>query len=194
MSILIFRFDEEVLLFRSGLAINYRCGGRCWLELRHRAELDKIENARFILISKQDMKLRLIDYKGNELFSASVATGINAGNKEKVGDMRTPEGVFQIADIQHSSDWKHDFGDGKGEVSGAYGDFFIRLAVPGHKGIGIHGTHLPETVGTRASEGCIRMNNDDLKQLVSLIYPPVTVVITPGLEDERMNVMSTAAP
>lgn len=169
-------------------------GAVCWLELRHRAELDKIENARFILISKQDMKLRLIDYKGNELFSASVATGINASNKEKVGDMRTPEGVFQIADIQHSSDWKHDFGDGKGEVSGAYGDFFIRLAVPGHKGIGIHGTHLPETVGTRASEGCIRMNNDDLKQLVSLIYPPVTVVITPGLEDERMNVMSTAAP
>ena len=93
-------------------------GAVCWLELRHRAELDKIENARFILISKQDMKLRLIDYKGNELFSASVATGINAGNKEKAGDMRTPEGVFQIADIQHSSDWKHDFGDGKGEVSG----------------------------------------------------------------------------
>ena len=73
-------------------------------------------------------------------------------------------------------------------------DFFIRLAVPGHKGIGIHGTHLPETVGTRASEGCIRMNNDDLKQLVSLIYPPVTVVITPGPEDERMNAMSTVVP
>ena len=58
--------------------------------------------------------------------------------------------------------------------------------------IGIHGTHLSETVGTRASEGCIRMNNDDLKQLVSLIYPPVTVVITPGPEDERMNAMSAS--
>ncbi len=162
-------------------------GTVCWLELRHRAELGKIENARFILISKQEMKLRLIDYKGNELFSAPVATGVNVGNKEKAGDMRTPEGVFQVADIQRSSDWKHDFGDGKGEVSGAYGDYFIRLAVPGHKGIGIHGTHLPKSVGTRASEGCIRMNNTDLNQLVSLIYPPVTVVITPGLEDERMN-------
>lgn len=162
-------------------------GSICWLEYRHQQELDKVDNARFILISKQEMKLRLIDYKGNELFCAPVATGVNKGNKEKVGDMRTPEGVFQVADIQQAADWKHDFKDGKGEISGAYGDYFIRLAVPGHKGIGIHGTHLPESIGTRASEGCIRMKNDDLKRLVELIYPPMTVVITPAAEDEKVN-------
>lgn len=161
-----------------------------WLEVRHHQELGKIDNARFILISKQEMKLRLIDYKGNELFCAPVATGKNIGNKEKAGDMRTPEGVFQVADIQQSADWKHDFKDGKGEISGAYGDYFIRLAVPGHKGIGIHGTHLPESIGTRASEGCIRMDNEDLYRLVSLIYPPMTVVITPGAEDEKANCIS----
>lgn len=162
-------------------------GAVCWLEVRHRQELEKVDNARFILISKQEMRLRLIDYKGNELFSAPVAVGLNAGDKEKVGDMRTPEGVFQVADIQKAADWKHDFGDGKGEISGAYGEYFIRLAVPGHKGIGIHGTHLPGSIGTRASEGCIRMKNEDLNRLVSLIYPPMTVVITPGVEDEKVN-------
>lgn len=165
-------------------------GSIYWLEVRHQQELDKVDNAHFILISKQEMKLRLIDYKGNELFSAPVATGLNAGNKEKVGDMRTPEGVFQVADIQQAADWKHDFKDGKGEISGAYGDYFIRLAVPGHKGIGIHGTHLPESIGTRASEGCIRMKNEDLKRLVSLIYPPMTVVITPAADDEKANCIS----
>lgn len=163
------------------------CGSFAWLAFHNQKELDKVENARFILISKQEMKLRLIDYKGNELFSAPVATGVNTGNKQKVGDMRTPEGVFQVADIQQAADWKHDFKDGKGEISGAYGDYFIRLAVPGHKGIGIHGTHLPESIGTRASEGCIRMKNDDLKRLVKLIYPPMTVVITPAAEDEKVN-------
>lgn len=162
-------------------------GSIYWLEVRHQRELDKVDNARFILISKQEMKLRLIDYKGNELLSAPVATGLNAGNKTKVGDMRTPEGVFHVADIQQAADWKHDFKDGKGEISGAYGDYFIRLAVPGHKGIGIHGTHLPESIGTRASEGCIRMKNEDLKRLVSLIYPPMTVVITPAADDEKAN-------
>lgn len=170
-----------LLLIAGGAGVVY------WLELRHRAELDKMEKARFILISKQEMKLRLIDYNGKELFSAPVATGLKAGNKQKVGDMRTPEGVFQVSDIQQSSHWKHDFKDGKGEVSGAYGNYFIRLSVPGHKGIGIHGTHLPQSIGTRASEGCIRMNNADLDSLVSLISPPLTVVITPAVEDEKVN-------
>lgn len=169
------------------LLIACMAGSIYWLEARHRGELSKVENARFILISKQEMKLRLIDYKGNELFCAPVATGKNAGNKQKVGDMRTPEGVFQVSDIQQAADWKHDFNDGKGEVSGAYGDYFIRLSVPGHKGIGIHGTHLPESIGTRASEGCIRMKNEDLNRLVGLITPPVTVVITPAAADEKVN-------
>lgn len=170
-----------------GILIVGAVGTIGYLTYRHRVELDKVQNARIILISKQEMRLRLIDYKGNELFNAPVAVGMNAGNKQKVGDLRTPEGVFQVADIQHASDWKHDFGDGKGMVKGSYGDYFIRLAVPGHKGIGIHGTHLPESIGTRASEGCIRMNNEDLNRLVTLIYPPLTVVITPGVEDETTN-------
>lgn len=169
------------------LLIGGAAGTIGYLTRHHQEELDKVQNAQFILISKQEMRLRLIDYKGNELFSAPVAVGMNAGNKQKVGDMRTPEGVFQVADIQQSSHWKHDFKDGKGEVSGAYGDYFIRLAVPGHKGIGIHGTHLPESIGTRDSEGCIRMNNEELNRLISLIYPPLTVVITPGVEDEKRN-------
>lgn len=158
----------------------------------HRKEMQQVENARIILISKQDMRLRLIDYKGKELFSAPVATGKNYGNKRKKGDMRTPEGVFQVSDIQDASNWTHDFGDGKGEISGAYGNHFIRLSVPKQKGIGIHGTHLPESIGTRASEGCIRMNNEDLEQLVKLIYPPLTVVITPAEEDVKANAASTS--
>lgn len=174
-----------ILMLVLGMTVSIYC-----LEYRHRQELDKVNNACLLLISKQEMKLRLINYKGNELFCARIATGKNAGNKEKVGDMCTPEGVFQVADIQQSTDWKHDFKDGKGEINGAYGDYFIRLAVPGHKGIGIHGTHLPESIGTRASEGCIRMNNEDLNRLVNLIYPPLTVVITPGIEDEKVNCIS----
>ena len=94
-------------------------GGVFYLEYHHRQELSKIQNACIILISKQEMKLRLIDYKGQEIFCAPVATGKNVGDKRKQGDMRTPEGVFQVSDIQRATDWKHDFGDGKGEIDGA---------------------------------------------------------------------------
>lgn len=133
------------------------------------------------------MQLTLINYKGDTLFCAPIAAGKAYGNKQKQGDMRTSEGVFKVVDIQNASKWTHDFHDGKGEIEGAYRKHFIRLKVPGHKGIGIHGTHAPESIGSRATEGCIQLNNDDLERLVTLIYPLLTVVITPSATDEKVN-------
>ena len=149
----------------------------------HTAQMAQIKNANILLISKDEMKLRLIDYKGQELFTADIACGKNYGNKEKQGDLKTPEGTFKIIDIQDASKWKHDFGDGKGEIEGAYGNHFIRLETPGHKGIGIHVTHDPLSIGTQATEGCIRIKNPELEQLVSLIRVPTTVIITPAVKD-----------
>lgn len=159
------------------------------LQVYYQREFQSMKNARILLISKQDLWLRLIDYKGNELFTAPVACGLHYGNKQEQGDMKTPEGIFQVQDIQKAFDWKHDFKDGNGEIERAYGPYFIRLATPGHKGIGIHGTHDSLSIGTRVTEGCIRMDNKDLVKLVGLIYPPLTVVITPSASDEAVNCM-----
>ncbi|MCR5176958.1 MAG: L,D-transpeptidase, partial [Anaerovibrio sp.] len=70
--------------------------------------------------------------------------------------------------IYYAGDWTHDFGDGKGEIPGAYGKWFISLNT-GWDGIGIHGTHDPASVGTNASEGCIRLRNHDLEELKEFI-------------------------
>jgi lipoprotein-anchoring transpeptidase ErfK/SrfK len=108
-----------------------------------------------------------------------VAIGKNAGDKQAVGDNRTPEGEFSITSIEDSRRWTHDFGDGKGPVKGAYGPWFIRLSTPNWKGIGIHGTHDPASVGTAATEGCIRLKNPDLIRLVARIAPGTRVTILP---------------
>ena len=60
---------------------------------------------------------------------------------------------------------------------------FIRLDVPGHKGIGIHGTHKPESIGTRDTEGCIRLENSEILKLKELAYLGMVVVITPSVQD-----------
>ena len=118
-----------------------------------------------IVISKESMTLNLYDTDGGLIFSFPVAVGKHLGNKQKVGDMKTPEGEFSIVQIQDASTWTHDFDDGKGEIAGCYGNWFIRLKTPPHTGIGIHGTHAPESIGTRATEGCVRLNNADLDKL-----------------------------
>ncbi|MDR1916731.1 MAG: L,D-transpeptidase [Synergistaceae bacterium] len=129
-----------------------------------------------VVINKSSYSLVL--YKdGAMLKKYRIAVGRNSGNKMRVGDMRTPEGEFPIVQIQNASSWTHDFGDGKGQIKGAYGPYFIRLGTPGWTGIGIHGTHAPTSIGTKVTEGCIRLNNRDLLELRSMVSIGDRVII-----------------
>ena len=44
-------------------------------------------------------------------------------------------------------------------------------------GYGIHGTTLPETIGTAVSEGCVRMYNEDVEALFAIVPINTTVKI-----------------
>ena len=151
-------------------------------------QLNKIKNSNFIIINKADMTLTQYNYRGELLHQFKVATGKNFGDKTQKGDCKTPEGVFTIEEVVNATTWSHDFkGDKQGPIKGAYGPYFIRLKVPGQKGIGIHGTHDNTSIGKRASEGCIRLNNNDLIELVKNINTNAVVAITPGNEDVKIN-------
>lgn len=138
-----------------------------------------------VVICKKDMKLRVIDNTGKVVFTTGIACGVNRGNKTRRGDHKTPEGSFKICQIAPSSGWTHDFRDGKGSVKGAYGPWFMRLAVPKFTHIGIHGTHDPASIGHRASEGCVRVENNNLKKLRQMVGIGTKVVILP--ENEPFN-------
>lgn len=136
----------------------------------------------FILVSKRDMKLRMIRRNDFQIMTLPMATGKNPGDKKKEGDKRTPEGVFSVYAIHDASGWDYDFKDGKGRIKGTYGKYFIRFKE--HYHIGIHGTHLPETVGSRATEGCVRLRNEDLERIVPMISRSKTLIaVTPAIED-----------
>jgi len=129
------------------------------------AGLDSVPVGTWIVVSKKNFTLFVMD--GDKIIeSYGVSVGRNEGQKGKVGDNKTPEGMFRIIQIQNSDYWTHDFRDGKGEIKGAYGPWFIRLET-GWKGIGIHGTHNPASIGTNATEGCIRLKNSDVEKLKS---------------------------
>lgn len=144
----------------------------------YHSKLDAIDNAAIMVVDKKSMILSMYDYQGNIVHQFPIACGKAYGDKTEQGDMKTPEGVFRVSQIQDATTWEHDFGDGKGEIKGAYGAHFIRLDVPGHNGIGIHGTHDPKSIGSRATEGCIRINNNHLEELVKDVHNGMVVVIT----------------
>jgi lipoprotein-anchoring transpeptidase ErfK/SrfK len=142
----------------------------------------------YVHISKQDMMLYLCDSLGGHIAEYPMACGRNVGDKQMVGDMKTPEGVFEVQQIQDASSWTHDFKDGKGVIKNAYGPWFIRLLTPGHSGIGIHGTHAPESIGTRATEGCMRLHNQNVAKLKPNLKIGMPVIITSSEADMRVNI------
>lgn len=120
-------------------------------------------------------------FRSNEFVRQfDIAVGKGHGNKSRSGDFRTPEGTFPVVQFHDASSWVHDFGDGKGIIEGAYGPIFIRLDTTPWRGIGIHGTHDPKSIGTDATEGCIRMHNDELVELTNMIDLDTTVTILPN--------------
>lgn len=147
-----------------------------------------------IVIEKHGLKLYL--YKGDRLVKTyPIAVGKNHGDKQKVGDMRTPEGDFYIVKIHNSKDWVYDFKDGKGPIKGAYGPWFLRLYTGADRtksgkawtGIGIHGTHDPTSIGKMVTKGCIRMYNKDIEELKKIVK-----IRTPVSIKEKLDVHDRA--
>ncbi len=75
----------------------------------------------------------------------------------------TPTGEFRVINKQL-------------EPGGPFGTRWLGLSVPGY---GIHGTNAPSSIGTAASNGCIRMQNADVEQLFNLTPLDTPVRILP---------------
>lgn len=118
-----------------------------------------------IRVLKSQYKLYL--YDGSDLFKA-YDVGIG-----KQG--RTPVGTFDIIEKVKEPDWQYR---GKtipfGSEGNVLGTRWMRLKPTGTtnanlQGYGIHGTWEPDTIGKSMSNGCIRLRNEDVNELYSII-------------------------
>ncbi len=156
---------------------------------------DVVKKNCFFVISKKEFRLyvyEVIPAKKDTVLVAHypICYAKNAGNKQRVGDMKTPECTmakpFTISMIQDASSWRHDFKDGRGNVK-SYGDWFMRLVTPGHSGIGIHGsTNNEASVPGRDSEGCIRLRDPDIRHLKENYAQVNTKVVIKSVEKGKL--------
>lgn len=90
---------------------------------------------------------------------------------------RTPEGDFKITDrIAQPTWWRQD---GRaipyGTTNNVLGTHWLSIDVPGY---GLHGTWEPESIGYQSSAGCVRLLNEDIEELYTLVPVGVPVRIT----------------
>lgn len=138
----------------------------------------------FVIVDKGKMHLFLYDQFGNVLKKFPIACAKNYGNKRVKGDSRTNEGIFLAEGVYDSRNWL--FTNDAGYTSpakGVYGPWFIRVVRP----IGIHGTSSPGSIGKRCSHGCIRVNNENIKELVKYVDKGTPIIVSPGPRDMAVN-------
>mgnify|MGYP000518217776 CR=1 FL=1 len=126
-----------------------------------------------IIVDKSHFLLLLMD--GDNLFKFySVAVGKHD---------KTPPGTFIIHNKLRNPDWTPPgrvipFGDEENVLGTRWlgfkptGDTNKALT-----GYGIHGTWEPETIGTNASQGCIRLKNKDVEELFDIVPRGIKVTI-----------------
>ena len=143
-----------------------------------------VAEADYIIVSKESMSLRLYDRNNRLICRFPVSLGSHYGDKQELGDLKTPEGEFYIVQIQRASHWMYN--SGKENIKGYYGNWFIRLNTK-YSGIGIHGTHEPERIGERSTEGSIRLDNYHLDSLRAMIDVGMAVRIESSRLDREAD-------
>ncbi|OQW95080.1 MAG: hypothetical protein BWK77_08105, partial [Verrucomicrobia bacterium A1] len=111
-----------------------------------------------LLVDKSDNVLTV--FRNGQFFREyRVATG---------RENRTPVGEFTITDrVEKPTWWRPSdnkpipYGDPEHEL----GTHWLAWSI---RGFGIHGTSKPESIGTQASLGCVRMLNEEVAQLFAL--------------------------
>jgi len=107
-----------------------------------------------IIVDLSDRRLYLLD---GDVVTRAFPVGI--------GRMvtRTPTGEFRIINKQPNP-------------GGPFGAFWMGLSKPHY---GIHGTNNPSSIGHLVSHGCIRMYNQDVVELSTLVSVGTRVTIRP---------------
>jgi LysM repeat protein len=133
-------------------------------------KLKVLTGPRRILVDKSDFRLALL-IDGD--FIKEYPVGLGKNNE-------TPTGTFEVGQMLIEPDWYPPWGGviKYGEEGHLIGDRWIGLAdQPGVSGYGIHGTSDPDSIGTLCSNGCIRMHNEDVKELYAFVNSGTTVEI-----------------
>jgi lipoprotein-anchoring transpeptidase ErfK/SrfK len=92
-------------------------------------------------------------------------------------DGKTPAGAFKIIDKIEHPPWHKPGGlpIPYGDPENQLGTHWLAIDMPGY---GLHGTWDPDSVGSQTSDGCIRMFNDEIEELYSILPRGTPVIIT----------------
>lgn len=138
-------------------------------------KIEGINEFYFLGVSKKDQKLYLVKFDG---FSYKVekefkcTTGKNQGNKEKKGDKRTPEGTYLLVSKIEPPALPPKYGISAYPLN--YPNPIDKRLKKDGNGIWLHATPIERPPYN--SEGCVVINDNDMKEVSKYIIPGKTLI------------------
>ncbi|MFH1867526.1 MAG: L,D-transpeptidase family protein [Candidatus Omnitrophota bacterium] len=127
----------------------------------------KVQKIPFSIVADKSQSVLTLILQDEVVKTYAVSTGKNNS---------TPTGIFQIKDKLVDPVWySPDAVVASGSPDNILGTRWMGLTTP-KPGYGIHGTTMPESIGYQATEGCVRMRNDDVEELYAIV--PVGTEVT----------------
>ncbi len=137
------------------------------------------EGSAALLVDKSSQTLLLYrNRKGKirHIQSFACSTGEKNGSKWKVGDKRTPEGIYLFTRKITDGDLAPEYGEMAFPTD--YPNFFDRREGKDGNGIWLHGTNEPiRSYLPQRTRGCVVVNNRDLETIAPLIRLRETPII-----------------
>ncbi len=118
--------------------------------------------ARYVLVDKSDFTLyRITEERVHSCYPVAIG----------MPGVETPTGSFVLGrSARASGPW------GVLRIPMYTASQWGRLA---HNGYYLHGTNEPDSIGTQASSGCVRMYNSDIRRMADLTWPGMRMIVRP---------------
>ena len=156
--------------FNTNYELIMRINGKSSSKLNVGEKLKILTGKMKILVDKSDFTLTLIH---NDHYVKQYRICIGKDNK-------TPEGTFEVKNKMKEPAWYSPQGGvfPYGHKENILGTRWIGFKdKPNLVGFGIHGTTLPESIGTASSNGCVRMLNSDVEELYDFVTLDTEIII-----------------
>lgn len=137
----------------------------------------RVSKGTWSIFVDKSMYLLWICYEGAPFRQYRVTVG--APHKETppvkyvVGNRNPKPAWWPPADMKVTGKIPVPYGDPQNPL----GEWWISLEHDLHHGIGIHGTNDPGAIGTKASNGCVRMVNEEVGDVAAICYKGMIVTV-----------------
>jgi len=161
------------------IAAKYNCPYKFIMQINNIEDARKVrvgDRIKVLTGPKGKMEMRIVVDKSDFTLTVYLNNYYLKQYKVSLGRSdKTPVGTFTVTERVEKPEWR---GLKHGDPKNILGDYWLTLRSDKFTGLGIHGTkNEPDTMGKNVSQGCIRMSNDDIKELYIMIPVGTQVII-----------------